>query len=262
MCVKYCFGFFMTLIMIVMPFGMLYLAKPVVHATDIVYPEGVAEYQAEKMHHLFVDDNSSVENVIANQVEVTVLGNKILFYNNPDLEQSVLDKYRIRYLDRSLNPLQWKFYKDYTHQAHFVNRGSSRGFFIRHCNKNIEDKISFKIYGYQSGIYPLSGHRKNPLNMMFTDAKFAGFVPDTKDPNCKVLNVRGIKKISVVITAKRSVFTEKVLFDISPEHWTATDLSGIFLIGSFLLFLLLFGLYYKFRSCCCIYDDEEPVTKV
>ena len=115
----------------------------------------------------------------------------------------------------------------------------------------------FKIYGNQAAIIPAKGHRKNPKNMMFTDAKFAGFVEDKTDPKCMVLNVRGVRKLTVVITAHREAIKEKVLLEISPEHWTATDLSNIFLYTSLFLFLLFFVLYYKFRSRCCSYDDEE-----
>ena len=44
---------------------------------------------------------------------------------------------------------------------------------------------------------------------------------------------------------------------ISPEHWIATDLSGIMVGGAMFLFMVLSGAYYKCRYWCCSYDDQE-----
>ena len=184
--------------------------------------------------------------MIANRVDVSVLGHTIMV-NDPGAERTKGELYQMLHLGRGFG---------FNQQAHFANRGSARGFFIRHCAKNIEDLLIFKVYGHHSGIIPANGHRKNPKNMMFTDAKFMGFVKDKTDSNCMVLNVRGVNKITVVITAHKEDFKEKVLFEISPEYWTATDLSNIFLYASLFIFLLFFALYYKCRSRCFTYDDK------
>ena len=58
---------------------------------------------------------------------------------------------------------------------------------------------------------------------MRTDQPDAGFVPQSSDPQCKVLQVRGVKKLTIVIQQE---LVEDVVFYIAPEPWVFTPLSG------------------------------------
>ena len=79
---------------------------------------------------------------------------------------------------------------------------------------------------------------------MRTSEPDAGFVPEKGQTGCKVLNVRGVYKLTLVF---RDQVTKEEVFDIYPELWTISPLSILTIVGVAFVILGFTGLYYAHK---------------
>jgi len=84
---------------------------------------------------------------------------------------------------------------------------------------------------------------------MRTSEPDAGFVPEKGQTGCRVLNVRGVRKLTLVF---RDEILKEQIFSMAPELWTMTPLSIITIAGVAFVILGFTGLYYmhKYFECC------------
>lgn len=87
----------------------------------------------------------------------------------------------------------------YQNEAQITNSVASRGFFIRTCGYDLTNVLLFKFYAYKPGLVKTYAYQKNSDGLMRTNQPDAGFVPQETDPLCKVLQVRGVAKLTIVI---------------------------------------------------------------
>ena len=111
-----------------------------------------------------------------------------------------IEEKRIFFLDTDL-PSQAEhvqFYSEY-----------HRGFFIKYCQKAFKEHIKIEFQGYEK--------------ILTTDKKDDGFIVDTNDKNCMVLNVRSVKFIDFKISKVLEENDERIIIYIAPEFWVISE---------------------------------------
>ena len=90
---------------------------------------------------------------------------------------------------------------------------------------------------------------------MRTQEPDAGFVPEKGQTECRVLNVRGVNKLTMVLIAD---VPQEEVFQIAAELWTLSPLSILTIAGVAFVILAFTGLYYAHKYFECCSRQREP----
>lgn len=132
-------------------------------------------------------------------------------------------------------------------QLTFTASALTRGFFLRHCGKDLEARVKLDFYDH-----------KNQL--LTTDQPGSGFITDKSNPHCKVLSIRGVHRLDIIRLADLKGHVE---LTVAPEHWVMTTS-----IGGFYASVLVVSLLYNASIACqrgfCDapkrFEDEEKTN--
>ena len=105
----------------------------------------------------------------------------------------------------------------------YVTPLTARGLLFRHCDgsQDFSKGVHFDLYNFNN-------------QRMITDAPHNGFIKDKTDPNCEVLNVRGVKYITFHMDDIK--FKGEVNLQIELDNWSSSSTG--FLFGIVLLAVL------------------------